>query len=399
MTNNILCIQISTELINADINKNDIGTKYYSELYKTKNKDGYFKGHHFWEIPPWVTELDYNTPVDFYTCTNINDTINHIMHSDYEHIAFSVLDVNKNIIKTIITECNRHEHNSVFVLGGYIDFTKFYLDDTIYPKSIKDFIEFLGIEYKQGYSYKLFKGFKTIPRLTLSTGCTNNCDFCTVEKQIIETSMDGIRQQIESFKPLKFKLIYLNDKTFGQSHSYTLLPMLYDKVKKYNKDFEGFIIQTTTTQFNKFTDMYLFDSHIKYVELGVESFNNNILKRYHKPSTEATTLKAADKIRNYNRLVPSYNIKLIPNIIIGIPEETQKTYNKTLNFLMLYNDIISHYNIYNLAVYDNTPLSKRLKVNDSDKNELTVDKSFHKDKNIHLWFYDKVHKAAIDQLE
>ena len=175
--------------------------------------------------------------------------------------------------------------------------------------------------------------------------------------------------------------------------------MLYDKVKKYNKDFEGFIIQTTTTQFNKFTDMYLFDSHIKYVELGVESFNNNILKRYHKPSTEATTLKAADKIRNYNRLVPSYNIKLIPNIIIGIPEETQKTYNKTLNFLMLYNDIISHYNIYNLAVYDNTPLGKRLKVNDSDKNELTVDKSFHKDKNIHLWFYDKVHKAAIDQLE
>ena len=402
--NKILCVQISTHLINGEPDLKDISTKYYVDLYKKKNKDGFFKGSDFWECPLWITEIDYNTPVDFYICKDIKDTVKYLLDHKYKYVCFSVLDVNKDIIKEIITTFNDSvhsniKHTTIFVLGGYIDFTKFYLDWCIYPKSIKDFITFLGIEYKQGNSYRLFKGYSVIPRLTLSTGCLNNCDFCTVERKIKRTPTKIIKQQINAFKDLKFELIYINDKTFGQCDNYPMLPMLYYDIKKYNKNFKGFIIQTTTTQFNKISDKFLFYSHIKYVELGIESFNDDILKKYHKPSSERTILDSTGKIIDFNMCTGSmYHIKLIPNIIIGMPEETKETYQRTIRFLERHSNIISHYNIYNLAVYDNTPLASRINASDQDKNELNVTKTFHKDKNVHIWFYNKIHSMGIDQL-
>jgi len=397
MKNKILCVQISTNLINGTPDLSDISQLYYNTLYKVKSSDGYIKPSEFWEIPLWITEINHNIETDLYICTNIDEAITHILHSDYKYVCFSVLDVNKHLIKEIITVVNRYQHNTIFVLGGYIDFTKFFLDNTIYAKTIKEFIELLGIEYKQGNSYKLFSGFKTIPRLTLSTGCTNRCDFCTVENKIVKTPTHVIEQQVKAFKPLKFKLVYINDKTFGQSKNYKLLPRIYKAIKEYNKDFKGFIIQTTTGQLLKLSDNFIKDAHIKYIELGIETYNDNILKQYHKPSSELLSIRAFDKIQEL--FIHITNVKIIPNIIIGFPEENSFTYGRTINFLEHYKPFISHLNIYNLAVYDNTELSKKIKCNNTDKNELSVEKSFHKDKNVHKQFYKDIHKFGIDILK
>ena len=400
--NKVLCIQISTQLINGKPDNKNIATQYYNTLYNSKHKDGYYRGSHFWELPQWITEIDHNTPVDFYVCENIADTIGHIILNDYTYVCFSVLDVNKHIVKEIMTEyINNYEYtegHSFFILGGYIELDVYFSDliqycDTF--KTIKQFIEYMGIEYKQGYSYRLFKDFKTIPRLTLSTGCTNNCDFCTVDKQVKRTLFTTVQQQVNAFKPLKFKLVYINDKTFGQCSNYKTLPMIYKKIKEYNPQFEGFIIQTTTTQFNKLDYVFLIDSHIKYVELGIESFNNDILKRYHKPSTEETTIKSCKLIKALQQF--GNDIQLIPNIICGMPEETISTYLNTMNFIKDNKDIISHLNIYSLAVYDNTPLSKRIKIKDSDSNENTLNKSFlHGDQ--HKQFFNAIHQLGINIL-
>lgn len=392
MKNKILCIQISTNLINSKHDKSDISQQYYKKLYDVKRNDGYVKPSKFWEIPLWITEIDYNVKTDFYVCTSVKHAINYILNSNYKYICFSVLDVNKQFIKEIITTVNKHKHNSLFILGGYIDFTKFFFDYTLYPKTVKDFIELLGIKYKQGNSYRLFKGYKTIPRLTLSTGCLNNCDFCTVENKINKISTQVIEQQVKAFKPLNFKLVYINDKTFGQCSNYKLLPRIYKAIKEYNKDFIGFIVQTTTGQLLNLSDDFIKCAHIKYIEVGIETYNDNILKQYHKPSSEALSIKALEKIRQLN------NVKAITNIIIGLPEENGYTYFRTLKLLNAYKSIISHLNIYNLAIYDNTKLSKRIKCSKGDKNELSVNKSFHKDKEVHEQFYQDIHKLGINIL-
>lgn len=397
MKNKILCVQISTNLINGKYDSEDISQVYYKTLYDVKRNDGYYKPSDFWEIPLWITEINHNVKTDIRVCKDVKDTINFINNSNYTHICFSVLDVNAEIIKYVVKQCSDKQ----FIIGGYADLTYFKNSaNTHVFKTIKAFIEYLGIDYKQGCSYRLFKGFKTIPRLTLSTGCLNSCDFCTVENKITKIPTHIIEQQVKAFKPLKFKLVYINDKTFGQCTNYKLLPRIYQAIKEYNKEFEGFIIQTTTGQTLKIPDKFIKDAHIKYIELGIETYNDNILKQYHKPSSEKTTIESIRKIRNlrYYRIFNGIDIKMIPNIIIGMPEETKDTYFKTIDFLHHNKDIISHLNIYNLAIYENTVLSKRLKYENSDKNENSVNKSFHKNKNTHKQFYNDIHKLGINIL-
>ena len=150
----------------------------------------------------------------------------------------------------------------------------------------------------------------------------------------------------------------------------------------------AFIIQTTTGQLLNLSNDFIKCAHIKYIELGVETFNDNILKQYHKPSSEILCIKAFEKIRNLSYIT---NIKVIPNIIIGMPEETTYTYRKTLLFLFDNKDITSHFNIYNLAIYDNTKLAKRIKPSDNNSNELKVNSS----KQCNINFYDHIHKLGI----
>ena len=99
MENKILCIQISTNLINGKPDLSDISQLYYNTLYKVKSSDGYIKPSEFWELPLWITEIDFNVKTDLHVCTNVRHTIDFINNSDYTHICFSVLDVNSEIIK------------------------------------------------------------------------------------------------------------------------------------------------------------------------------------------------------------------------------------------------------------------------------------------------------------
>jgi uncharacterized radical SAM superfamily protein len=404
----ILCIQISTNLINKDINKNDIMNKYHNKLYKVKYKDGYYKGSDFWEVPKWIGLINYNVPCDLYVCKDIDKTVNYLLSNDYDFVCFSVLDVNKDIIKKIINSDKLK--SKTFIIGGYINFDKYLHQlkhgNCIYFDKIKDFINwfynkhdtFLKVRnFKYGFNYSIFKGFKCIPRLTLSEGCLNNCDFCTIEHKLKRITISDILKEIESFKDLDFKLIYINDKTFGQCHNYRILSSLYKRIKAFNKKFKGFIIQTTSTTFlYKFTHDFLSLSHIKFVEIGLESFNDNILGKYHKPSNCDSIKRVFDYVRFHNKISIN-SVYIIPNIIIGFPEENITTYNNTLNILNKYQDVISHFNIYNLAIYNNTKIANKIKHTKTDSNELNVNKSFHTS-NIHKLFYNTIFKLGLNFL-
>jgi histone acetyltransferase (RNA polymerase elongator complex component) len=92
-------------------------------------------------------------------------------------------------------------------------------------------------------------------------------------------------------------LIYLDDKTFGQAKNYTDLVEINRKIRKFNPDFQGFIIQTTAPQLLKMTDQFIQESGIQYIELGVESYNDDILSKVKKPHRTKQLDKAVIKIR------------------------------------------------------------------------------------------------------
>ena len=394
----ILFCQFHNHLINGKIIKN-ISDKYYHDIYKTKNKQGYYKTDSFFELPLWINELkgslkNSNYKTELLIIDDIDKAIEKINTSEYDYILFSVLDINKAYIQIIIEKSN---FKGIFALGGYIDFKDFLKYDNVKIfKTVKSFIESLNIKYVYNLDFSLFKGYKTIPRLTLSNGCLNKCKFCIVEKNIIKTSNRDIIKQIKSFKDLNFKLVYLNDKTFGQCDNYKLLPLIYKRIKKYNKNFEGFIIQTTAIQILKqdFIDN-IKNSHIFACEIGIESYNNDILKGLRKPQNENIINKAFEVLKNLK-------IKIIPNLIIGLINENRKSYNKTLSFINKNKKDIFILNIYNLALYKNSELSKDIEIkSENDLNENSTKKSFY-DKQALIdnnYFYNQIFRLGIKILK
>lgn len=377
----ILFCQISNTLIN--IESNTLSDTYYKSVYELHKEDGYVRPEHFWEVPLWIAELSYLIKEkELHIVTNIEESIKFINNSDFDLILFSILDVNKAIVEQISMNIGKR-----VVAGGYTPV----MDCNIkFFNSVKDFCTYFNIEYKKGTDYSLFKEVETIPRLQLSTGCLHKCSFCSIPKGIIQNPMEVILQQAYSFKDLKFKLVYIDDKTFGQAKNYRLLYTVNQVITTYNKEFKGFIVQTTASQVSKID----FDKlNIFAVELGIETYDNDVLKECNKPASEKVIDKAV------NRLM-KLNINVIPNLIIGLPGVTKKSYDKTLDFIKLIKPY--HMNVTNLAIYKNTKLSESITViNNYDTNQNIVEKHFNtKEMNkLNKEFSDNLFTLGLQQLK
>ena len=390
-SNRQLMVQFSTHLINkTDTNADkDSSTKYYDALY-SGSRPGYTRLHDFWEIPQWMGFASHFMPnADVYVIQDMKEAKKFLKGAGYDRVLFSAIDVNTAFIKDLAATLPEVTFN----VGGYTEKGTFdNIKNLKFYKDMEAFAKDNGFDYSEGTDYRHFVGSSVIPRLTMSQGCLHKCAFCVVPKNLVETPLDVIIQQAESFKVLDSGLVYLNDKTFGQAKNYTHLVEVNKIMKKNNPEFKGFIIQTTAASVNKMSDQFLKDSGIKYIEIGVESYNDFILKGLHKPHNEAVIDKAMDKIR-------AHNLKAIPNVIIGLQEETAETYARTQDFLERNKDIISHANIYNLALYKDSELGKKITsddANDIDENILT--KSFHTDKKIHEGFSETVYSFGQNQL-
>jgi len=375
----ILLCQISNNLINSDNDNNDISSLYYNTIYKLHLEDGYQRPDDFWEIPVWIAQTAYTIPnCELHIVRNIEDSIKFINNSSYDSVIFSVLNTNKNIIDTLCSGIDKTVY-----YGGY---TKLENTDAIYIENINKLCNLIGVPYKFGTDYSMFDKNTTIPRLQMSTGCHYHCKFCMIDNTVVEVNKDIILQQVESFKKLDFKLIYIDDKTFGQSSNYRLLKDIYKIIKKYNPIFNGFIVQTTGSQIHKIN---FEDLHIFACEIGVESYNDSILKAFKKPVTTKLLKESV-------QILKKYNINVILNLIIGLLGESKQTYTNTLNFVN--NTCPYSLNVYNLAIYDNAEISEEIvNTTDEDSNELIINRSYNSDaiNKLNHWFNDEIFKTGL----
>lgn len=392
---NCIFVQISTSLINAKL-PDDIAAKYYRTFWQNKQSDGFYRPEHFWELPTWIAELSYTLPDswdrELYIVTDVESAIMKLSDDSIDYIFFSCMDSNREIIDKII---NNVPLMTKIMVGGYCKprgndaegkYNVYHWFDSIY-----EFCCVMGIDYKYGTDYSLFENYRTIPRLELSTGCKHHCKFCTIGNEIIAKSLLDIHNQLLSFACLDYRLIYINDKTFGQAWNYQALSWINRYFKRENPDFEGFIIQTTCNQICKpgFID-FLKSANVRYVELGVESFNDEILQAMNKPQNEKLIHKAL-------HLLHESGIRVIGNIIIGLPGETVETYRHTIRRLK-YHRLYS-LNITNLVLYGDTKLSNEIESDGmNDGNELTRHKSYHteSDRKAIDWFYDRIFRLGLE---
>ncbi len=380
-------LQVSDRLLNPD-NKSNPADNYFKAIWPNMAGEGYYRPEQYWEIPTWIAELshclkDKDHELILYHIDKIctNDCPTSSQHDpllpDADIYFASVMDCNKDILRTVI----QNNPDKQFYLGGYIgqvEFVRYFYGSMVennnvsWYKDIPAVCKELELDYRYGTDYRLFKGMKCIPRLTLSKGCTNHCRFCTVPDKVIETDPLDIFLQLDSMRDLDFELIYINDKTFGQCHNYKHLGNMYTFVEEFNPKFRGFTVQTTCRQVSNWAldNISLQDLHIVNVEIGVESYNQSILEKYRKPQSIRT-------IDNALHLLVGMGMNIIPNIIVGLPGEDIYTYSETLkwvddnkhDFLML--------NVTNFVPYVGSDASDIVKTQPEDLNQTVCQRSYH----------------------
>ena len=303
--------------------------RYWDVFYNRWHDIGYYMGKYVFEIPKWIAEIAYFIPnynKELFYCEHcVDELVVKVNDASYDYVLMSLMNANQQMVYEAISRCPKQK----FLVGGYNDkfmeqMAKDLPNVTICDTTAKT-AEKLGVPYKFGTDYGLFNGEHVIPRLTLSYGCLNNCKFCIVPHgKVTPISDDVIIQQMKSFSDLDYRLVYIDDKTFGQSSNYRVLKEL----SKYSdkEDLDGFIVQTTTGLVTRRAKEFR-EINVKVAEIGLESYNDKILKKYRKPSSENLIRESVDAAYEND-------LMLIANIIVGLPGETQETYTKTYDFIM-----------------------------------------------------------------
>ncbi|MCL4360509.1 MAG: radical SAM protein [Deltaproteobacteria bacterium] len=202
--------------------------------------------------------------------------------------------------------------------------------------------EVLEVQFDSPPDYSLFKGEKCIPRLMLSDGCLFRCSFCTVPTTLTVVSPGKIEEQVEELKVLDFKLIFINDKSFGQAKNWRAIREVFEQVHRYNQDFLGFIVQTPPSLALKDRLMEAaVDLGVKYMEFGVETVSDEHLALFNKPYRVKHLDEACERARRLG-------LKIIPNFILGIPGDD---YKATIEWVTRNRDIIPVVNINFLALH------------------------------------------------
>lgn len=369
--------------------------EYFDNLYSTV--PGYDRSIDFMEVPFWIAEASgsIGNDLDMYVLRDPDEFSNFIKQSGYGKVMLSVLDANFEIVKKIVKD----NPNTEFFLGGYVQGLSSKMKE--FPNAhvfstMQSGVDAAGYEYNKKYDYSLFNGMEVVPRLKMSDGCLYKCAFCTVEKKITTMSQKTIDEQVESLKDLNMKYVYLDDKTFGQADNYEYIIDVGNKLASSVPNFDGFIIQTTSATVKKMEQKdpdFFKKARIKIVEIGIESNNDSVLRGLRKPNSEKLNAEAVKILRKHG-------LKFVPNLIIGFENETEQTYENTIKFLEENSDIISHANIYNLAVYEGTELDDKMNARlEADRNENVLEKSFHSDPALHERYYYRIYDVVNSIME
>lgn len=203
-------------------------------------------------------------------------------------------------------------------------------DHQIIETPNRAFIEDLdSLVFPQEYAHEALKDYHKYPisafrHIFATRGCLYNCFFCGSRyiwsRRVRFRSAANVTDEITSLQRMGIRWIEFDDDTFGVTKEY--IRQLCDSL----------ISNCPRIKWGCEIHVNLVDEQIIalmkkagccHIRLGIESGNNEMLKRVRKNITIEKAITAADIIRKYG-------IKLTAFFIIGFPEETEYTLNDTL---------------------------------------------------------------------
>ncbi|MFI1421951.1 radical SAM protein [Streptomyces sp. NPDC020731] len=331
-------MQFSDLLLTSDSTMRD----YYRRSYGRMR--GYHMPRHFMEIPYWIPIVSSMLPDERFAkellvVENLDDAFEQVQRGKSDSVFFfSAMDANIEALLHLART------GATFVVGGYVDpalFEEF--PDVHFLHNVEDLPATLpGARDRGILDYRLFRGLECIPRYSLSSGCSLRCKFCTVPTKVVPTDPMTLESEVDALEPLDFRLVFLDDKSFGDAKNWREIGNLRKRFETVNPDFEGFIVQMPPS-FAVRGDFLkeCVELGVRYVEFGVETANDDLLKYLRKPFRMRHLREACDRVRELG-------LYLVPNLIMGIPGDD---YHGTVEWVREYVDIIPAVNVNWLATH------------------------------------------------
>lgn len=284
--------------------------EYYRRAYA--DMPGYVLPEHFMEIPYWIAIISGVLPHYKKELHIVTDLARSVMYMNDQpestRFLFSVMDSSLAFTQQLASQTDAE-----IVAGGYVRPISF---DGYHNVSFLDGLEGLDThfpDWEEGPAdYSLFRGKSVIPRLSLSTGCAHHCTFCTVPRDVATTDEETLWAEVEALMPLKFGIVYLDDKSFGQAGNWRHLKAIGETIRRFNPKFLGFAVQTSPSiAANREFMRQCKEVGVCYMEIGAEVVDDGILRAMKKPSSVALLNQVMKNSRDIG-------MPIIPNFIFGI---------------------------------------------------------------------------------
>lgn len=186
--------------------------------------------------------------------------------------------------------------------------------------------------------------------VTISNGCNNFCTYCVVpytrgrlkcrdHKKIIAETKNFIKN---GYKEIWLLGQNVND-YFSPSNKFIGFPELLKMVNDLPGDFKIFFVSPNPKNFSDklIKTMKICKKFSKYLNLPIQSGDNEILKKMNRPYTAEQYINLVKKIR---KAIPDINLST--DVIVGFPSETKKQFNNTVSLFKKIKFNIAYINKY-----------------------------------------------------
>lgn len=333
---------VLTQFSDLLLTSSDEMREYYRRSYS--RMPGYEYPTHFMEIPYWIPIVCSMLPPERFQreLLIISDADAIRQRADLADattvFCVSALDANVSYVHSLASTGAR------VMIGGYVDPEQFdQYPNVAFVNRPDDLTSHIPGAVPQGVlDYSLFDGLPCIPRYSLSSGCSFRCAFCTVPSELTLVDERTLTEEAEALAGLKFELIFLDDKSFGEAANWEQISDVGNILRHVNDGFEGFIIQTPPSLARRPGFLARCkELGVRYVEFGVETVDDALLKYLRKPFRVRHLDEATQIARDLGLFV-------IPNLIVGIPNDD---YTRTTAWVKENVDVVPVVNVNWLALH------------------------------------------------
>jgi len=194
--------------------------------------------------------------------------------------------------------------------------------------------------------YQMKQKGKRAATMITSRGCPFSCVFCgNYDRKVRFRTPVSIRGELEKLTEAGFESLYLLDDAFtvNKTHAQSVSNIIYEHKMPFRVTTRADLLDESLIE-------YLAGNGMEIASIGIESGNDEVLRRANKNTTTAEIERAVVALHKYGVNSKGF-------FIFGLPGETEKEAQQTIDFAMKLKDKgLTSADFYAMTPFPGTPI-------------------------------------------